>query len=208
MQTSNVLEQPEYPNLPKCENDSVGSISRDEAIWLASIIDGEGCLQFRLRSKKEKRQMRKTLAIEIGNSSPYLIRRISEIWVKMGFHFFYCYTKTYKKDYMRILVGSQRGCQKVLTAILPHLVAKKEQATLILDYLNWRLNRFPIYGLGRNSRGIDEIRTKWAELESNLHRINSKRFSFQRLPRRASTVLDLTNLEVMVESSPPATEGV
>jgi len=198
MQTSNVLEQPEYPNLPQRENDSVGSISRDEAIWLASIIDGEGCIHFRLRSKKEPRKVKKTLAIEVGNSCPYLIKRVSEIWVKMGFSFFYVYQKTNRKDYMRILVGSQRGCQKVLTAVLPYLIAKREQATLVLNYLNWRLGSFPVYGMGRNTDGVDQVWRKLYELESNLQILNSKRFSFQRLPRRASMVLDLANLEVVV----------
>lgn len=197
MQNPNVLEQPEYPDLPQSENDSVGSISRDETVWMAGIIDGEGCIHFRMRSKKEKRKLKLTLRIEIGSASPYMIKRISEIWTKMNFSFQYVFQKTYKQDYMRIIVSSLRGCQKVLAAVRPFLTAKAEEADLVLNYIAWRLSSFPLY-VGRQTKYVDQIQQRFAELKSQIDAIKNRRFSFQRLPRIASRPLDLTNLEVVV----------
>ena len=199
MQMPNVLETPGYPDLPNGENDQVGTISRDEAAWLAGIIDGEGCIHFAFRSKKENswRQMHFKLRIEIGSSSPHMIQRISELWFKMGFHFCYAYQKTYRRDYMRIIVQSLRGCYKLLNTVQPFMVAKKEEVDLSLEYLTWRLGTFPVH-IGRNSEMVEEIRSRLPELRDKIAKFKAKRFSFQRLPRQASRPLDLSKLEVMV----------
>lgn len=208
MQTPNVLETPVYPNLPKRENGLVGTISREEAAWLAGILDGEGCIHTSngegcihtsRRSMKEWK-IRKTwirLRIEIGSSSPHLIQQVSKLWAKMGFTFCYTYQKTDRKDYMRIIVQSLRGCYQVLMETREFMVAKKEEAELALEYLAWRLSSYP-ENIGRMTENVEEIHNRIDELEKMLTGVKKRRFSFQRLPRRASYPLDLSRLEVVV----------
>jgi intein/homing endonuclease len=197
MQSPNVLENLEYPNLPKSENDSVQAISRDVLAWLAGIIDGEGCIHFSPRSKKESRKLTVRVRIDVGSSSAIMIRKISEIWYAMGLTFCYSYQKTYRKDYMRIILQGLKGPQKMLRAIRPFLVTKQEEADIVLEYLDWRLSVFPVK-IGTNTANLEEIRQKFYDLQARLANLRKRRYSFQRLPRTASRPLELTKLEVMV----------
>lgn len=80
MKTPNVLGTPEYPNLPKRENDSVGTISRDNIAdwaWLAGIFDGEGCVGMHgNKARKGVPQLR----LFVRNCCPFMVRRIAEIY--------------------------------------------------------------------------------------------------------------------------------
>jgi hypothetical protein len=202
MQTSNLLENPGYPNLPNGENDSVRAISRDEAVWMAAILDGEGCIHFSQRSKKENRRVSIKIRIEIGNSCPFLIRKISEIWYKLGLNFCYVWQvsnnqlkRGRQKDYMRIITQSLRGCQKLLQTVRPWLITKAAEADLALEYLEWRITSFPTHINAHNPR-IEEIKERTFKLRDDLVKHRAIRFSSQRLPRRSSMPLDLANLVV------------
>jgi hypothetical protein len=198
MQTPNVLGQPEYPNLPQCKNDSVGSISRDGSLvgWLAGIMDGEGCMGIhgiRTKQKNKLGQMR----MFVRNTSPHMIQRISEILVLWYIPFHYNYEKREngERESLKIVVTGLRSIQKLLLKLLPHLTAKKEEAMVALSYLEWRLG-IPLHT--RNSKDVAEINRRRDETRDKLFALKRKRFGLQRLPRRASMVLDLTNLEVVV----------
>jgi hypothetical protein len=148
MQNSNVLETPMYPNLPKCENDSVGSISRDVAdlAWLAGIVDGEGHLGINwstqhevLRSGEKKRQF--VLRCHIRNTDPFMMKKISDIYHRHNLRFFWKLCKPQKKHHretIEIIVYTMGALEKLLNLLLPFLVTKKRQGQLILEYLEWR----------------------------------------------------------------------
>lgn len=206
MQTLNVLERPVYPNLPKCKNDSVGKISRDEMpdrAWYAGILDGEGDFNFYGNNARGMGQLK----LCVGNTSPEMIRRISQVYVAWNVPFHINYENHNKrnklnpdkkpyKDKLTIVVTGMRSIRKVLLLAYPYLTSKREQATIILEYLEWRLMEMPFHT--GNKKDCAEINKRREEVCKAVRAIHDRHFSFQRLPRRASTVLDLSKLEVVV----------
>lgn len=173
------------------------TISRDEldCAWLAGIFDGEGCVSFPGNRARVQPQVRWA----VKNTSPFMLRRISEILCKWQVTFHYQYDapgKEEHKERMSIVIGGSRGVRKVLERTLPYLTAKYEEAMCVVDYLRWRLEQVPLHGCG------EEFKKSVAENQQavidELHRLKARRFSFQRLPRRASAVLSLDKLEAMV----------
>lgn len=203
MQIPNVLETPGHPNLPKCENDSVGSISRDvvDLSYVAGIFDGEGCIHVDkkphcLGSKRNSA----VIVCTIRNTNPYMIRKISEVYYKLGLVFFYAWTKEVARDRrenLAITVASYGSAYKLLMAILPYLIAKKKEAETVIDFLNWRKGgAVPIRALTEEQRYV--LEGKINELYDNLRNAKQVKYGSQRLPREASKPLDLSNLEIMV----------
>jgi len=209
MQSLNMLETPVDPNLPKCENDSVGSISRDVAdlAWLAGVIDGEGYLGINwgtkhtaVRDGSSRRQA--VVRCHIRNTDPFMIQRISEIYYRHNLNFFWKWCKVYKdnkkwRESVEIVIISIGALEKLLKMITPFLVTKKDQAELILQYFKWRSSG--VVPTRHPSPGQSEILLqKQNELDLALRKAKRIRYGFQRLPKAASRPLDLTNLEVMV----------
>jgi hypothetical protein len=198
MKSLNVLESPVYPQLPKSENVEVGSISRDEIAnraWLAGIMDGEGSFGIHGNNARGMGQLK--LAVKV--TCPYMIQRITTILVQWNTPFHINYAKFAKevwKEQLSLEVTGMRSIQRILNHLLPYFTTKKEQATILLDYLDWRLNEVAFHT--RNREVADLINQRRDETKALLTAAKQKRFSFQRLPRAASSVLDLSKLEVMV----------
>lgn len=144
-----VLEQPGYPEVPKCENLQVRPISREVDIaWLAGIIDGEGNLHALVQEKQSGPNNRLRFLcpkVRITNTDIRMIKRVSEIYVREGLKFFYALNRVsrYKnkkdtwKDQLEITVGSQHGVAKLLRLVLPYLVNKREYASIFLGFIEW-----------------------------------------------------------------------
>jgi hypothetical protein len=198
MQTPNVLETPVYPNLPECENGSVGSISRHEvdAAWLAGIIDGEGCIHTTYANgKKSKNHYR--CRVEVRNTDPFMIQRITQILANSQIQFFLQFVK-YEgkwKDQLVVVVTGYKAIQSLLKMVLPHLTAKQKEAQLMAEFINWRLNAHPMIGCN-NGKNMEVLREKYLELHHGLRMVKRRSFGFQRLPRGGSCTLDLSKLEV------------
>ena len=198
LQTLNVLETPVYPNLPECENDSVGSISRHEldAAWLAGIMDGEGCISTTYANgNKSKNHYR--CRVEVRNTNPFMIQRITQIMGNRGIHFFLHYLKkreSYKEGMVFVVTG-YKAIQAVLQMILPHLTAKYDEAKLMSEFISWRLNEHPMQGCNGGER-MEVLRQHYLELHNGLRMLKRRTFGFQRLPRGGSCTLDLSKLEV------------
>lgn len=143
-----VLEQPGYPEVPKCENLQVRPISREVDIaWLAGIIDGEGNLHALVQEKKSGDGRLKFLCpkVRITNTDVRMIKKISEIYVRENLTFFYALNRVtrYKnrkdtwKDQLEITIGSQAGVAKILRLVLPYLVNKRCYASIFLEMIEW-----------------------------------------------------------------------
>ena len=156
-----LLEQPEYPNLPKCKNGSVRPISREvDLAWLAGIIDGEGNLQATVQYKwcgPIKRPYFEP-KVRITNTDVRMVKKISEIYVSEDIVFFYSINAVsrYKnkkdtwRDQLEISVGSKKQIRKLLPLVIPYMVNKRRYAELMLSALEW-LDSQP--ARGKNSKG-------------------------------------------------------
>lgn len=139
-----LLEQPEYPTLPKCENASVGPISREVQIaWLAGIIDGEGNLHFDTKVRTTTAGNRFSYfcpKVRITNTDVRMARRISEIYVQENIVFFYTMNKREWKNkksswktQIEVSVSAQNSVRKILELVQPYLVNKQRLAELMIE---------------------------------------------------------------------------
>lgn len=173
-------------------------ISRDECevAWLAGIVDGEGWIGLYDNKARRHRQLK----VVVGNTNPFMVRKISLILTRLDLRFWYQYKapkgRLGVRDILEIGVSGNRGVAVLLHALRPHLTAKADQADAVLEYLDWRVtlnNTGPV-------PDKEELVRRQIGLRESLYRAKQRAFSLQRLPRRASTPLELTGLEVMVES--------
>jgi hypothetical protein len=106
-----------------------------DVIYISGIIDGEGCIGIFKENPKRKQPVLRPL-ISITNSNhqllKYLLKRLPR--VKPTF---------YKRDIIfhknwTLIFRKQEIVESILKDILPFLVAKKEQANLVLKFINLR----------------------------------------------------------------------
>lgn len=182
-----MLETPEYPTIPESENVSVGSISREELAWLAGIMDSDGTMGMYTGvlnkwDGKTFQSLSPTLAVT--NTDPRMVAKVSEIFSKLGLKYYYrVNTFPNRKPTIRVLTKTYGSVKKILDAIYPFLVCKRDQAAVLLDYVDWRL------GIGNNPNHKETIRERAAKVSQWLKDIKAKKFNPQRLQRRASTPL-------------------
>ena len=171
-----------------------GTISREEAAWLAGIIDGEGYLHVGTRGASRGSMRMSRISLEVNSISPFLIRRIGEVWTKLRVRYCYAFGQNSAgNQFLRILCDGQGSLLKILQEIQPYMTAKREEVDLILEFLRWR----PTMGYGPASPTGMLIK-RYAALHDGLVALHRRRFSLQRLPRRPSQPLDLALLEVKV----------
>ena len=109
-----------------------------EEAYLAGIIDGEGCI-FITKTKNRKEGYNYGLGIKVAMNCKKIIYEIQKIFKGNAGG---PYDKN-KRIYAWSCFGLEAG--GILKLILPHLIEKKEQAELALDYLE-------NLGVGRGSK--------------------------------------------------------
>lgn len=144
-----MLEQPEYPEIPKRKNARVRPISREvDLAWLAGIIDGEGNLHAQVQEKQSGTSGRFNYfspKIRITNTDVRMIHKVSEIYVRENLRFFYALNRVSRyqnkretwRDQLEITVASQEACARLLRLVMPYLVNKAEYAKLFLGLIEW-----------------------------------------------------------------------
>jgi len=197
MQTPNMLETPGYPKLPECENVSVGSISKDnlDAAWLAGIIDGEGCIHTTYANGNKNRNHYRC-RVEVRNTNPFMIQRITQILSDLGISFFVHPLKARApyKEGLVVIVSNYKAIQLLLRTVLPHLTAKYDEAKLMSEFISWRLNEHPMAGCNGGER-MAVLRQHYLALHNGLRMLKRRLWSLHRLPRGGSGALDLSKLE-------------
>jgi hypothetical protein len=201
MKTLNVLESPVYPEIPECNNVPVGSIRRHEqeiadAAWLAGILDGEGCIATQyVNTVKNPNYYRSR--IEVRNTDPYMLEKITAILSGWGVNFFTHFLKGRAgyKDGLMVIVTTYKGIQSLLLKVLPYLTAKQEEAQTMFEFVNWRLIDHPFKCTNGDNQKI--LKSRYKILHEALRERKRRRFGLQRLPRGGSQILDLTKLDIV-----------
>lgn len=101
-------------------------MTKEELIWLAGFIDGEGCITI----AREKDKPRK-LILKIGNTNEYIIKLIAK-WFKGGIA--YQEGKNNSKDSWHFQTCNETAAI-ILRAVYPYLLIKREQAYIGLEYV-------------------------------------------------------------------------
>ena len=105
--------------------------------YVAGLIDGEGCIDCQILYPKRGYKyynIRPRLRVVMTQSSGFLLEQLEAIY---GGYISYRKSKSITdKDSMSWEIAGKTFMVKLLEAILPHLVLKKEQAKLALWWLN------------------------------------------------------------------------
>jgi hypothetical protein len=204
MKTENMLETPVYPQIPECKNVAVGSISSDNlnAAWLAGILDGEGCIHTTYAQSTTRESGTKIYAhyrcrVEIRNTDPFMIHKITTILSSWKIRFFvhFVKSKAHYKEGLAVIVSNYKGIQSLLQKTLPHLTAKHDEAKIMLDFVDWRVNVHPMKGCNGGER-LMVLRDHYVELHDGLRALKRRLWSTHRLPIGNSCPIDLSKLEV------------
>jgi len=158
-------------------------ISREEAAWLAGMIEGDGSLF--IHRHKLKNSLTYRTAITVTNTDARIIREVSLIWHKLGCKFYYQLQKTKNGFALGIIACGVGTTNKILDLIIPHLKAKKDQAELLREF-NEKM------GQGRYQRnGIEWYKALQLEYVDKLLTLRVNTVNPQRLQRTASQPLEL-----------------
>lgn len=118
--------------------------------WLSGIIDGEGCFTMSPGSAGSW-----NLSIKIVNTDALIIAKIVEILRKLtiAFHIYDAWRAPNQRPGKRVEINGPRRVKKALDILLPYIVAKKEQAIYLHEYVTKRLETpygemCPIYSQG------------------------------------------------------------
>jgi len=192
----------QYLEIPKGENSQAETISREEAAWLAGIIDGEGHIVLFHNYAETSHKGRISVNIGITNSDLRMLEKVTDILYRNGNKFYFqikkgtSFTGRDTKWCMTVIVGGYRNGKKLLDLVLPYLVNKKDQAETMLQFIEHRKSAYD-----REHPQLDEkgrfIKGQWSYSEKDIGFYNKLRalkkikFFPQRLQRRASQPLKL-----------------
>ena len=132
--------------VPQCKNSLVRPISREvDLAWLAGILDSDGNLYLGFKPFTNKRGVAKTyidVKVRMMNTSMRTIKKVSQIYLKYlpGIKFFYSFRKTKNdawRDQLSICVSSQGSVVRVLEAVMPYMVNKKDSAFALVALVKY-----------------------------------------------------------------------
>ena len=196
--------------IPKSKNAQTETISREESAWLAGIIEGEGNFnlhklhQGQICGTKTRKHDSISTWIVIDNTDLRLIQKISQIYVKIGIKYHYDLKKRASEKHrfgLRITTSGFGSCRKLIRCISEFLASKKDQAELMLQFIELREkkwqqanpNHIP-FRVGKNG-GFAKITApisygeeEW-DMQRKMQELKHRDFNPQRLSRKASLPL-------------------
>lgn len=121
-------------------------VSSVELAWLAGIIDGEGCLCAQRYITKRMLCRKVKVHVSVTNTDWNLIKRVKQLFNRICGAHYAAHVQPPKGRFpsshicWRVTVTARREVVALLSAILPHLIAKRERAQLGLRLTNLMLD--------------------------------------------------------------------
>ena len=112
-------------------------ISRENAAWLAGIIEGEGSFMLYLKQGGGTIKYHMRASISVTNCDIRLLKPVSELFYDLKCSFYYHLKKT-KNGYALSVDVSGKSCKNVILAVRPFLKSKQDQADLLMEFLFWK----------------------------------------------------------------------
>jgi hypothetical protein len=134
--------------------------------WLVGMIEGEGWIILN-RQLTKSNNYKYVPVIGMNSTSKILADEMSRIIKSMDVGVWEGFRKSKNAKWADQVVLNVRGfkrCKKLLDIIYPHLLLKKEQAKLILDYIEYR-SQFT------HKESCGDVENKFWEI---LHKLNEK----------------------------------
>lgn len=118
-------------------------ITETDKAWLAGFWDGEGSITIFTHTEKNGRQ-KICPTINVTNTNEYVIAHVVELLDKLGTSFSVAEKHNDNDKWKNAYTVGTRNMnyiKTVLEAIQPYLVCKKAQCTLVLRYVNKKLQQ-------------------------------------------------------------------
>jgi len=139
-----LLETPVYLEVLIMQKSNSGdnqqeTVSETEMGWLAGIIDGEGCIHIDIDPKGGAHPY-----LTITNTDSKITDKASDIWHRLGIG---CRTSTRSNrgkgwnDAIDVMVIGYKRLKPALIAIMPYLVGKADEALLLYEFVESRLEK-------------------------------------------------------------------
>lgn len=112
------------------------AVTEVELAWLAGIIDGEGSIQLDAGMRKNGRRSC-TPRLTIGNTSKAMMLEVRRLFEALEVHGHEGIAARTRRP-MGIAVLQGNSAVAIVKAVRPYLVAKAEQADVLLEYVLWR----------------------------------------------------------------------
>ena len=123
-------------------------------IYLAGLMDGEGCFTINLiRARKSTPRYKAT--IQFTNTDVNLVNFFIDFCKKRNL---VTYTRVRtgnkrRRDCYDVKITSLKSMKTFCEMIIPHLIGKKSEAEIVLKFINSRMKRTKEYMKTRNNRG-------------------------------------------------------
>lgn len=107
-----------------------------QAAWLAALVDGEGCIAVWKQRRATGAKVKFNGVICIANTCLELLVKAKEL-TQSGVLYKHGPSKKFRKPWHKQLYNlriNNRAVPAVLRTILPHLIAKRKQAELVLRF--------------------------------------------------------------------------
>jgi len=116
-------------------------LSLFELGWISALIDGEGHIML---MKQPSRTNSFSASVGITNTSKELLEKVRDT-LGVGSIIYNKYSGEYKayRDLFRIELFGRRDILALLEQIMPYLIIKRKQATLLIDYCKLRIAKQP-----------------------------------------------------------------
>lgn len=163
----------------------VETISREDAAWLAGMIEGDGSFYIN-RHKLTHDKVTFRSVVCVSNSDARVIQAVSKIWFALGCKFYYQLQKKPSGKFSLTIICCGKGStDRIISTVLPYLRAKLDQALLLQEFneemrkCHYKRMEFIEY---------QKLQTKYIDrlLSLRVTTVNP-----QRLQRVASKVLEL-----------------
>lgn len=122
----------------------VPTLRHDTAVYLAGLIDGEGCFSIvRAFKNKASTGFSYTARLRLVLTDEKTIAWVASEWVR-PYHFHYHQTNTRnQKSTYRVEIGDIEGLISLLPQIIPYMITKRAAAEAVFDFCssrrgNWR----------------------------------------------------------------------
>lgn len=109
---------------------------KEEAVWLACAIDGEGTVSVSKAARRGKTQTVYIPTINVANCNVAFVARAKELIRRAcGAGHISKAHKGVNYPVWKAEVVSQRACELLLKAVLPHMIIKKRRAEAVLAWI-------------------------------------------------------------------------
>jgi signal recognition particle subunit SEC65 len=148
--------------------------------WFAGILDGEGSIGL---SKNTPRKPTKTNyiiapAIQVSNANFLLVKEVKTILKQLGVKSTHSAVRRFKNakwaDEYKINVTKHADVIKILQAVQPYLISKREQAAIVLAFCCNRVGKHRCHSKGNHGQFVQTYDGSELILYEKLRPLNKK----------------------------------